>query len=263
MTGTVPLERGLELLGTTTEALCELLRAAPDPDRRIPHLEWTVGECAAHLVLSNRMYADQLTGPGIVLDIEQTAAANAWSLEGLGALDLRALGADLARTTEDLIALIRRMGPGTTFQYWSGSRARVETAVGLLIGERLVHGWDIAAATGDPWPIDPTAARLVLAASFEVMPLLVDRDAAADLSAVFDLRLRGGERYSLSFTDGSLAISTEPTRSDLHISADPVAMLLVGYGRISQWRALARGKILAWGRGPWLGLRFRGLLRNP
>jgi hypothetical protein len=50
---------------------------------------------------------------------------------------------------------------------------------------------------------------------------------------------------------------------DCRISADPVAFLLVGYGRVSQWPQIARGKMVAWGRKPWLGVKFRSLLRKP
>ena len=50
---------------------------------------------------------------------------------------------------------------------------------------------------------------------------------------------------------------------DWVISADPVTYLLFVYGRMSQYRALLRGGILAWGRRPWLGLRFKNLFFNP
>jgi hypothetical protein len=32
-----------------------------------------------------------------------------------------------------------------------------------------------------------------------------------------------------------------------------VALLLVVYGRVGLWGQLARGRLLAWGRRPWLG----------
>jgi hypothetical protein len=47
------------------------------------------------------------------------------------------------------------------------------------------------------------------------------------------------------------------------ISADPVTYLLVVYGRMPLGRALLRGGILAKGRRPWLGLRFKSLFFNP
>jgi len=47
------------------------------------------------------------------------------------------------------------------------------------------------------------------------------------------------------------------------ISGDPVTFLLVGYGRMPLGRALLRGGVLAWGRRPWLGLRFNDHFANP
>ena len=50
---------------------------------------------------------------------------------------------------------------------------------------------------------------------------------------------------------------------DCWISADPTAFLLVGYGRIGLWGPIARGRLVAGGRKPWLALRYKRLLRNP
>jgi hypothetical protein len=50
---------------------------------------------------------------------------------------------------------------------------------------------------------------------------------------------------------------------DCHLWADPVALMLVVYGRIGQWGPIARGRLLAWGRKPWLGLKFKNLFFNP
>ena len=47
------------------------------------------------------------------------------------------------------------------------------------------------------------------------------------------------------------------------ITADPVAFLLLGYGRISQWSPILRGKLRAGGRKPWLAMKFATLLASP
>jgi hypothetical protein len=68
----------------------------------------------------------------------------------------------------------------------------------------------------------------------------------------------------LHFDDGDLTVEPEPSgRVDCHLSADPVAFMLVGWGRIGQGPAILKGQLLAWGRKPWLGLKLRSLLRNP
>ncbi len=93
---------------------------------------------------------------------------------------------------------------------------------------------------------------------------MVDQVRAAGVRARFDVRLRGEGRFTFVFDDGELhveGVSDQPV--DCHISVDPATFLLISWGRKSQWPAIARGQVTAWGRKPWLGPKFRTLLRNP
>jgi hypothetical protein len=139
-----------------------------------------------------------------------------------------------------------------------------------LLNEAVMHGRDIAKADGQHWPIDSIHAGLVFDGF--IWPIIealgpramVDQKAAAGVRAVYDIRIRGGRRYRFTFDDGTLAIEPPSSgRVDCHISADAVAFLLVAWGRQSQYKAIAQGKLLAWGRKPWLGPKFRALMRNP
>jgi putative sterol carrier protein len=66
------------------------------------------------------------------------------------------------------------------------------------------------------------------------------------------------------FDGGTLRIE-EPTDApvDTHISADPPTLLLMGYGRIGPVKPALTGKLFAWGRKPWLGMKMATLIRNP
>lgn len=151
-----------------------------------------------------------------------------------------------------------------------GITVSLSTLTCHLLNETVVHGYDIARADGRPWRIEPAAAAMVLGQF--IIPVLravgsrelVDGDRAAGLRATYDLRIRGGDRFYFVFEDGALSIE-EPSdrRVDCHISADPAAFLLVVWSRLSQWKPIARGRLLAWGRKPWLGPRFRTVMRNP
>jgi hypothetical protein len=132
------------------------------------------------------------------------------------------------------------------------------------VGEMVVHGYDIARAVKKPWPIDRQLACQILNGAGEGWPLFVDRKNVRGVTASYEISLRGGPKQVFRFVDGCLTV--EPPSSipvDCHISADPVAFLLVGFGRVSQWPQIAQGKIVAWGRKPWLGVKFRSLLRKP
>lgn len=139
-----------------------------------------------------------------------------------------------------------------------------------LLNETIMHGGDIAKADGQPWPISPRHAALVFDGF--IWPVIqglgpramVDQTAAAGVRATYDVRIRGGNRYRFVFDDGELTIGPPSgDRVDCHISADAAAFLLVAWNRMSQWEAIAKGRITAWGRKPWLGPKFRTLLRNP
>ncbi len=138
-----------------------------------------------------------------------------------------------------------------------------------VLNELLVHGRDIATADGKPWPIERSHAGLVVngflfPAFANLGRSLVDQKVAAGIRATYDIRVRGGGRAVLSFDDGDLTVSSEPSGPvDVHVSVDPVAFLLVGWGRTGQWGPIAKGKLLAWGRKPWLGFKLRSLLLNP
>jgi hypothetical protein len=139
-----------------------------------------------------------------------------------------------------------------------------------LLNDTVMHGYDIAHAAGRKWRIEPAHAAMVVRQFF--VPVIqtadprvfVNHAEAAGLQATYDIRLRGHGRLIYSFDDGSLTVE-EPSarRVDCHISADPVAFFMVFWQRQSQWNAIAKGQLIAWGRKPWLGLKFRSLLRNP
>lgn len=151
-----------------------------------------------------------------------------------------------------------------------GMTVSLATLTCHLLNETVMHGGDIARAAGRPWPMDP--AHAVMTIQGFVLPVIaglgpramVDQAKAAGVRATYDVRLRGGGRAHFVFDRGELAIE-EPSarRVDCHILADPVALLNIMWGRESQWAAIARGRLLAWGRKPWLGPRLRLLVRNP
>ncbi len=135
----------------------------------------------------------------------------------------------------------------------------VPTIAAALLGEQVIHGLDIARAVGAPWPISQDDALLVLAGATAVAPSYVDRHRAAGLHIAYELRFRGGPRYRLTIDDGTAAVGPPGGKVDFWISADPVAFLLVTYGRTGQWGPTIRGRIITGGRKPWLSLKVRQL----
>ncbi len=151
-----------------------------------------------------------------------------------------------------------------------GATVRQSTLTYHLLSETVMHGYDIAQAAGRKWRIEP--AHAVMALGRFIVPIiqalhpraLVNGTKAAGVQATYDVRIRGGDRFHFVFNDGSVRVEGPSShRVDCHISADPVAFLMVVWARQSQWSAIGKGKLLAWGRKPWLGLQLRDFMRNP
>ena len=99
-----------------------------------------------------------------------------------------------------------------------------------------------------------------------IFPHYLDEEAARGFRGRFEIRLRGQPetRVVLAIADGVLE-AREPgaERVDCVISADPASFLLVNYGRKRPLGPALTGKIVAWGRKPWLGFKLPQLFRSP
>jgi uncharacterized protein (TIGR03083 family) len=265
-TTTTYLDRVRPAIEQAGERFAILVTAAPDPDLRLPHSDWTVREATAHVVTVAPRYADGPERRGTWVDDPP-------ALPALNQAQIRALG---TRTTTELAAQLRRdltglcdqvEGYGATppsFRFHGGELVPADVALGILLGELIVHGWDIAQALHQPWPIDPHHVALILEGLAPIVPGWVDPHRARGLTATYKVRLRGQTAYIFCFQDGRLRVNpADERRIDTHISADPAALLLVLYRRQSQWRHIARGRLVAWGRKPWLALTFAGRFHKP
>jgi uncharacterized protein (TIGR03083 family) len=188
----------------------------------------------------------------------QLAALNDEEITGTDSLDVTALVSQLRAELAELFAEVGSFGPqAPEYGFHGGSRVAADAALGILLGEFEMHGRDIARALGHPWTIDPVHARLILDGMTAVMAGWVNPAAAAGHTATYEFRIRGGATHFWAFDDGRFSTLDELRRPDVVVSADPVACMLVFYGRRSQWPEIFRGRMLAWGRRPWLALSFR------
>ena len=73
----------------------------------------------------------------------------------------------------------------------------------------------------------------------------------------------GVHRWAAAAVVGLLLVSGNAQAVDCAIDADPVAMLMVTWGRMHQADAIVKRQLVASGPKDYLGPRFRGLLRNP
>lgn len=250
--------------------LTALLRSVQKPDA--PALgTWTVSQLAVHVSHAADTIPAMAQGGGNLIE-------NIWGLSTLSSVMVEGEGrrnpAEIADRIDASVArfLVAMDAAGEDRSCtWmvQGIEMPLSTLTCHLLNELTIHGRDIAEAEGVAWPIERSHAVLIVEGF--IYPVLnalgrdmVNQDTAAKVRARLHVRLRGGGQAWLRFHDGDFAVEPSPEgRVDCHLSVDPEAFLLVSWGRISQWPAIGRAQLLAWGRKPWLGLKLRSWLRNP
>jgi uncharacterized protein (TIGR03083 family) len=263
---TTYLDRVRPAIDEAGERFAALVTAAPDPDLRVPHSDWTVREATGHVVTVVTRYADGPERRGTWVD--DPRALPELNQAQIRALGIRAMPELASQVRRDLTALCDQIeGYGAappSFRFHGGELVPADVALGILLAELVVHGWDIAQALRRPWPIDPGHVALIMEGLAPIMPGWVDPQRARGLTATFEVRLRGQATHRFYFQDGRLQVDpADARRVDAHISADPGALILVLYRRQSQWRHIALGRLAAWGRRPWLALTFAGRFHRP
>lgn len=243
-----------------------LLRSGLDGDAAIPGLSWTAAECAAHLVTATQAFVGYATGtPAPVAAPGELAAINERRISGLDERDPSRLAALLEQACGRFLEEARqRSGDQPVSWYQPEVAFDLASATGLLLGELLVHGLDIARSAGRSWPIERDDALLAVQGAMPLLTVYADPTATEHLEARFELRFRGGPRVGLAFAGGELGIEVPPAHPvDCRLSLDPTTYLLVAYGRQGKWSGILTGRLLAWGRKPWLGMRLGTLFRSP
>jgi uncharacterized protein (TIGR03083 family) len=253
-------------VGDVADRIAALLRSCDDGAVPIPGARWTVAEAAAHLAMANALMAGLAAGRDLPYGDGTPgglAAANAASLAAFPERDPAVLAGAVVRHAaafteaaagrpagEPVVSPLGVMDSGVLGSY--------------LLTHMLGHGYDIAVALRRPHMVDAAAVHLTVPFLQWAMPRVVDAEAAAGHNGCYRLRIRGGARFAVTFTDGSARVSPQPPRRpDCTISLEPVTFFLIALGRRTATGALARGGVLAWGRRPWRAPAFPALFTAP
>jgi hypothetical protein len=275
-----PAEDTRRAYGPTLNALrnavarsADLWRRIAKPDAPAPGLAWTAAETAAHVVGDLRDYTQALTrhangymthaNPPTESPSALSAKVNARHLEEVPERNLHRLADMLEVSCGAYLNAAVNADPDVDIATPNGLVIGPPTMAALLLGEQLVHGLDIARTADIPWPIAMSDALLVFPGALTVMPQYLRPRRSAGVHISFELRMRGGPSYRMAVDDGTAVITAAGKRADCVITADPVAFLLLGYGRIGQLSPVLRGQLRAGGRKPWLAMKFGRLLYSP
>jgi uncharacterized protein (TIGR03083 family) len=269
-----------QALEHASERVAGLVRDAGPLDGPVPGLEWTKAQLVGHLCAICEAFATTLRGEDFVerfgkdfigsygsgpsfrdavADLNAKVIRYASFPTPVAAADALTSGAAalLAAFSTHQDLSVQRPAP------WYGPDITmpVGNLLALAVSELLVHGYDLARAVGaDLRPSAATAASATAVAAAvmsEMLPRILDQRGASGFNGSFEVRVRGGERFVLRIADG--AAWSEPAEGrdvDCVISLSAYHALLMGYDRVPAWRVIASGKASAFGRRPWLGLRF-------
>ena len=258
----------LDALDNATGRFTTLLRRADDGSVRAIG-DWTVDDVATHLSHGfTEVYLAIARGEGsAVTSTAGIAGMNEAYVNAHRERDLPVLAARIDEGHAEFQEAMRRLTPQTELTWHARIVLPATTMAAIVLGEVLIHGHDVAQASGQAWSIDAESARMAIMGLVPLLPHYVDRDATADVQARVLLSLRGPRRAHNQFVfvvdRGSLTVEELDDGVDCRISADPSAFMLVSYGRLSPLRPALTGKIVAYGRKPWLGLKLSGWLTNP
>jgi uncharacterized protein (TIGR03083 family) len=251
----------LDAVEKTAFRVSLLMRSAGHPERKAIGT-WTVGETANHLAHCYPSFTNVFRGSFAVAP-EDVDAHNEEVLADDPVRDLDTLADRVDAGAATYLEVAGAVDQDAPIDFFTGMRVHASAVSATLLGEALVHGYDIAKAEGLPWPIDPEFAVLTLEGIEPIMAHFVDEEAAAGLTTCFEVRLRGGSTRYWHFDDGGLTVEDSPKSPvDCHISADPVTLLLMSYNRIGPTAPALTGKVLVWGRRPWLALRLGDLFHT-
>lgn len=260
----VDLAQARSALQAAARRASALVGSLPDPQAPVPDLDWTVGQTAAHMVAAPRSFQLYNTGQASPEDTVDLSVGNLERIRQVGSQDLTELANLLVEETDRYLQRTADLPADHRVPFYGETTVSLAAQTGILLGESVVHGRDLARSAGRPWRIDPADALLVVEAITAVMPRYLNPDTARGVRVAYDIHLRGGPRFVFRVA-GNAATVAHDTHDpvDCRISADPVAFLLVAYGRQPLWRPVLLGKMTAWGRRPWRAFGLKRLVVNP
>jgi len=255
----------LTVVSRAAERFIQVAQRVAPADRAVNATpRWTGRDVIAHLAAEALRTNQVVRGDGEFA--ADRAAAVLMNEAGIGALAHFGV-AELIDTIEDgvadAVAFIEEAdGAQPIVMFDGGFPVRADLTLAVLVGELLVHGHDLAAEVGMPWPLSPVEAGVVLDGNLAVMNGWTS--AAVDQRRrTFEVRVRRGPAIRFDVEDGHVRPAAQDTRPDAVLSGTPTAIVMTSYGRTSPVRAAISGQLTVSGRRPWAALSLARMFDDP
>ncbi|MGC4803732.1 maleylpyruvate isomerase family mycothiol-dependent enzyme [Micromonospora sp. DT233] len=242
---------------------------------------WSVADTVVHLVSVAWWYATKLDPdhpplpiPGLDARLPTVTVDTIEEINDLILLHLterspQPLLAQLRADVGKILAITADRDPDERLSWFGDARPTLAGLFSHLVNELLVHGWDIARATGRPWEMPGEEAVLF----FEVFTVgvirggygrLLDTDVPPrDRPIMVEFRSAYCSDITLVLRQGVVTVADPGTPPDVRVRFEPATLNLMLFGRISRVRAALTGGVAIRGRRPWLLLPFLRVVRTP
>lgn len=264
MDATAILHQARTAVEVLAARLTDVLRELPTASAPVSP-EWTVREAAAHLVSGTALYAELAAGatsPILELTHASVSEYNSRRLADIADTEPGALAKALEAAVDQFSDATGGRPGDAPIRWHGGLELELAHLAGILVGEYLLHGYDIAAAVGAAWPINIEHVALVGLSARSTLPVAVDPATSHGHTADYLIDLGVLGRSTMRFVDGAVSIvPCDGAPVDCVITADPVAFLLVRRRRLSQAAAIALGLLRFEGPRPELGPNYFQLFR--
>jgi Mycothiol maleylpyruvate isomerase N-terminal domain len=227
---------------------------------------WTVRDAVVHMTTVAPRYSKFPDGTQELADTPAVLPAlNDAEMRKLAQQPIDELLTETGGAVETVISQVEGFGSEPPrYRFHGGELVGAGDALGLLLGEFLVHGFDMAKALNQDWPISRQQVSLIWSGAEPILPGWVRPERVAGHHAAYQMHLGDGRQHVLCFTRGQLTTSLPAGRRiDCHVGGSPEAILLVLYRRLSPWRAALTGRVLAWGLRPWLAFSVADRFYRP
>lgn len=242
--------------------------------------EWSIAETAAHVVGIASSYTVMICpgatssagydfvdlAPGITM--KAVADLNEATLLQFGERTPAVLARQLRSAVDDILARCDGEDPNAPVSWLAGSQVPLAGVLAHLVNELLIHGDDIARAAGRDWSIPSWQAALFLdlflVGVVRTGPgRLLDADDVPARRIAVEFRSRYTTTVTLVLGDGRLRVDGPDSSPDVRVFFEPAMLNLVMFRRRNPLRAMLTGRLVVWGRRPWLLSTFLGVLRMP
>jgi hypothetical protein len=274
-------QRWLAIRGCLEQVGADFAKLAmgADPDKMATR-DWSVAETTAHVTAIAALYRSlardepelafpELGATWLGVTVDTIHEFNAVTLRLFRERRIPPLADRLATEIDGILQATVNADPAATVVWLGDARVPLAGLLAHLINELLIHGRDIARATGQPWSIGAEDAAHFVEAFLVGMlrnsygRLADDSGPARDRRIAVQFRSAHTTPVAIVLEHGVVTIEEPRRDNDVRLSFDPAILNLTLFGRVSKARAVLTGGMKIRGPRPWLLPEFLRTVRLP